>query len=124
VKLRITSLLDTGEALKTVAGKQLQNMIGYLADFVSQISQMVRNGLTFEDNVNCQVKLVSLSHNVEQVVSSDKIVRGIITTRVFSGSVSISSMIWYYNNSSQLIVKATFSTDPSQAIDVNLILLF
>ena len=99
-------------------------MIAYLADFVSQISQMVRNALTFEDNFDCQVKIASLTHTVEQVVSSNKIVKGIIVTRVFSTTIGVDSITWYYNGSAQLIVNATFSSDPGEALDVTMILLF
>ena len=66
MKLTITRVLETAKVLATEAGQQIGDFISYMAEFVDQVVRALRNGLTFKDNFDCEVRLVSLLHNTAQ----------------------------------------------------------
>lgn len=124
MKLTITRILETARALTTDAGQQLSDFITYMAEFVDQTVRALRNGLTFSDNFDCQVRTVSLLHDTAQIVSSTRKVTGIIPTRAVEMNLMIAEFGWWYNDAGNLVVKASFDSDPGKAIDVLIVMLF
>jgi hypothetical protein len=122
--INVTKVFDVTKALATQAGQQLKDFISYCSDALEQLISELRNGLTFQSNFNCQVKTVSLTHNTAQVVSVSKRVTGILVTGVLSTSVGLATTAWYYDDEGNFTLKVTFSSDPGEALDVTVILLF
>ena len=63
-KYNITRLLETTPLLATQAGEQLKAAISYLAVLAENVSRCLRNGLSFADNFACEIRTVSLKHDV------------------------------------------------------------
>jgi hypothetical protein len=124
MKLTITRVLETAKVLATEAGQQIGDFISYMAEFVDQVVRALRNGLTFKDNFDCEVRLVSLLHNTAQIVSSTRTVTGIIPVRLVRQDLMLRDFGWYYDDNGRLTVKASFDADPGNAVDVQLVMLF
>lgn len=124
MKLTITRVFETAKILATETGQQISDMVNYLAEFVDQVVRALRNGLTFADNFDCQIKTVSLTHDVAQIVSSDRKVTGMIPIRCVRQDLMLAEFGWYYDDNGRLTVKASFDADPGNAVDVQLVMLF
>lgn len=124
MKLTITRVLETAKVMATEAGQQLTEFISYMAEFVDQVVRALRNGLTFKDNFDCEVRTVSLLHDTAQVVSSTRKVTGIIPVRLVAQGLMLRDFGWYYDDNGQLTVKAAFDADPGNSVDVQLVMLF
>jgi hypothetical protein len=124
MKLTITRVLETAKVLATEAGQEIGDFISYMAEFVDQVVRALRNGLTFKDNFDCEVRLVSLLHNTAQIVSSTRTVTGIIPVRLVRQDLMLRDFGWYYDDNGRLTVKASFDADPGNAVDVQLVMLF
>lgn len=124
MKLTITRVFETAKILASETGQQLSDMVNYLAEFVDQVVRALRNGLTFSDNFDCQIKTVSLRHDVAQIVSSDRQVTGMIPIRCVRQDLMLAEFGWYYDDNGRLTVKASFDADPGNAVDVQLVMLF
>lgn len=124
MKLTITRVFETAKTLATEAGQQLSDHINYVAEFVDQVVRALRNGLTFRDNFDCQIKIVSLRHDVDQIVSADRTVTGIIPLRAIRQNLTISEFGWWYDDNGRLTVRAAFDADPGNIVDVTLVMLF
>ena len=123
-KITLTRLLETAQLLATEAGQQLAQFITYMSEHVEQTTRALQGGLSFADNFACERKIVSLKHNVAQLVSAKKPVEDILATRVFSSVHGLDSFAWYYDSGGRLTVKATFTGAPSGSLDVRLVLFF
>lgn len=124
MKITITRLLELSKALATDAGAQLKDTLSYLSELAEQSVRALRNGLTFADNFDCKVAVVSLKHNTPTLVSADKAVSGILVARVYSSANPLDSFTWYYDEANRLTVKAGFVSAPTDAISVTLLILY
>ena len=125
MKLSLSRLLETSKFISTDAGQQLADFIEYVADLAENTIRALQNQLTFQDNFNAKVSLVSLKHNVEQIVNTDlKRPIGIIPLQTVSTTTGVDSIIWYINNSGQTVVKVGLVGAPAAAVDVTLAILF
>lgn len=124
MKLTITRVLETSKHLATEVGKQIPDFLEYMAEFVNQSVAALRNGLTFRDNFDCQIKTVSLFHNTPQLVSAVRPVDGVIPIRVVKQGVMLRDFGWWYDDNNRLTFEVSFDTDPGKAIDVLVIILF
>lgn len=122
-KLSITRFLETSRFLATDAGKQLNDLIIYLSDFAEQTLRALRNGLTFQDNFNCQISAATLKHNVPQVISSPRRPFAILHSTT-SSTTAISSLVWFMNDQGQLTVIPEFKGAPADQQSVVLVLIF
>ncbi len=129
MKFNVSRLLETAKYLPTKVGQEIPDFFNYMADFVENTVRCLRGGLTFADNIACDVRTVSLTHGATQVVNSVKPVVGVIPLRVISTTYGLESFAWYYDQGGRLTVKANFSftapvTAPTSPLDVVLVLLF
>jgi hypothetical protein len=122
-KYKITRLVETAKLKATDAGDQLSDFIDYMAGLAENVSRLLRNGLTFADNFNCDVKTVTVKHNVVTVIETDKPVTGMLPVRAYTTG-QITGFAWYYNAQNQLVVNVSFSTAPADSQKVTLVLLF
>ena len=123
-KVNISRLFDTSKLLVTKSGQELQEFITYVADLAEQTVRNLKNGITFKDNINCQISTYSLSHNVDQTINISQTPIGIIPLRVISSSVGIDSFGWYVTDSGDIKIKAGFTGAPSGKVDLSLVILF
>ena len=129
-QFNITRLLDTSKAATTQAGQQLSDVLDYLTSFVEETVKNLRSGLTFKDNVACDVKTVQLKHGVAQKVSSTKPATGMLVTRVQDPGYLVDAFNWYYDATGSLTVVCAFkaadlsATLPSSGLNVDLVILF
>lgn len=129
-QFNITRLLDTSKALTTQAGQDLTDVLTYLTDFVEQTVKNLKQGLTFRDNVACNVKTVSVKNGVAQKVSATNSVTGMLVTRVGDSKFLLDCFNWFYDSNGSLTVVCTFkaadlsATLPTKAVDVDLVILF
>jgi uncharacterized protein RhaS with RHS repeats len=123
-QVNVTKVFDVTKALSTVAGQQLKDVITYVSDATEQLISSLRNGLTFSQNFDCQVRNVTLTHNLATVISANRRVQGIFVTRVLSDTYGYAGLTWYYDSQGQLTVKIAYTSTPTTALDVRLILEF
>lgn len=127
MKWNITKLFDDAKAKATEAGKSLTDFIQYMSEFCELTGRSLRNGLTFEDNFNCDQVSVNLQHDTEQIVNTDsrKKVKHILFTACNPGTYMFTSTGWRYNEQNQVAVKVKFDPAPSPTtttVDVTLVL--
>ena len=122
-KYNITRLLETTPLLATQAGEQLKAAISYLADLAENVSRCLRNGLSFADNFACEIRTVSLKHDVATPIGAEKPVKGILPVRVISQQ-ALDSIAWYYDSQNRLTVRVKFVDAPADSQNVTLVLLF
>lgn len=124
MKITVTRILDISKALTTDLGKQIPEFFNYMAEFVEQNIRALRNGLTFADNFDCEVKNISVLHDSPQIVSASKTVSGVLVTRVFSQTYLIDQVLWYYDDQGRLTIRIKFDSNPGQALSIAVVLLF
>lgn len=124
MKITLTRVLETAKILSTEIGEEIPEFFEYMSEFVDQVVRTLRNGLTFRDNFDCEIKTVAFSNNVEQVISVSKPVSGITYLRALSQTSVIRDFGWYYDDRGRLTVKVGFDNSPTNSIDVTLLILF
>jgi hypothetical protein len=123
-KITLGTLVDVSRYLATDAGKQLADFIPLMADVTRETVSALKNGLNFQDNFDAEIKTVTLTHNVEQIMLTRKQPMGIVPMRVVSTSVGIDGLAWYINQRNQVVVKATLTGSPVGAQSVVLAIFF
>lgn len=123
-RFSLNRLLDTSKMQATKAGQELYDFIDYVSLFSEQVLRALRNQLTFQDNFAAKIKVVTLLHNVEQVIDTNgDNPTGIFVTRVISTSVGIDSFAWWINGLGQTVVKAGLTGAPTEPQKVQLVIL-
>lgn len=127
-KITISRIFESSKFLTTKAGQELQELIVFLSDFAEQSIRSLRNGLTFADNFDCQIKTVILSHGVAQQISTTKKPIGMIPIRVVSKTptsvAGLDGFQWYFNDDGSVSVNAFFTGATIIPLDVTLVILF
>lgn len=125
MKISISRLLETSKFLATEPGQALSDFIQYVAELAENVIRALQNNLTFADNFNCKVTTLSLKHNVEQVVNTNaKRPMGILPMQAVSSTTGVDSLIWYVNNSGQVVIKVGFVGAPTTTVDLVVAILF
>jgi len=130
-KITISRLFEVSQYLATEAGQQLSDALIYLSEFVEVITRSLRNGLNFQENLDCRIRQVALTPNTESIIFSadprDRRATQVMVRRVVDDVYYVlDSFGWKYNSLGQLVVKAGFSGSPpsSEQITVELIIFF
>ncbi len=124
MKISITRLLETSKYIATKAGAELADMIVQLAEFMDQGVRALRNGLTFRDNHDCEIKSMTLRDGIPATIGLTKVVTGALPIRTLSSTYAVASFLWYYDSNSKLTVKATFTPTPADPVTVEAIFLY
>lgn len=124
-KITISRIFETSRALATKSGQELADVIQFLADLGEQTLRNLRNGLTYPDNFDCEVKSVFLRTGVATVVSTSgtKAVKEVRVRRFLDTRYPLDSWIWYVDQAGALTVKAGFASSPSADYEVPLEIL-
>ncbi len=132
-KLTVSRLLEVSKLLSTEAGQQLQELITFVNDISDQTIRALRQGLTFDDNVNSKTATITLKDQTEQIVDTGgKTPWSVIPSRVISTVYGIAEFYWYMNNSGQLVVKIKYAVPitspvtaaPASSLSVVVLMLF
>lgn len=122
-KLTINRILETSRFLATKSGQELADLITYLGDLAEQTIRALRQGLTFEDNVRCQVKTVTMESGVSTLVNTDgKTPIGIWPIKVVSGAEGYGAFSWSIGSDGRLSCEIDLVGGGTKA-DVTLIIL-
>lgn len=126
-KITIQRVFETTKALATEAGQSLQDFINFNAQFAELTLRALRNGLTYADNMDCDIRTVSLPQNELQTLSlvgvrkpNEVRVRRVLDTQ-YALSVPLA---WGFTSTGQVYVKASFTPAPTSAVRVELIILY
>ena len=123
-KITIANVFEISKSLATKAGAELIEPLSFLSEFGEQALRALRQGLNFRDNFDGQFKVVSLFNGVDQIVSVNKTPVDIWVTRAFTNTSFVTSFGWYINDSTQLVVNASFTGSPAEAIRTRLAIVF
>lgn len=128
MKLTLPRIFDATRILSTQAGQQIQELIQFCQTAFEQLIRLSRNGITFEDNIKCQVSTVTLQHGKAQSLSVSGTATDLWSTRVFDSSKGTEALSrpleWRFTNDGKLEVTANFvSADSARQIPVRLIIL-
>jgi hypothetical protein len=122
MKVTISKLFELSKYLGTNAGKELEGALSYLSDFAELTVRGLTNQLTFEDNLNCEQKRISVRNNMETIVSiaSRKRPTRIYIDRVISPYYVVTGFGWQFNAAGQVVLKCLFDGSPPTAQDISL----
>lgn len=133
-KITVSRIFEISKLLKTKAGQELNDGLVYLAEFAEVSLRSLRNGLTFEDNFDCELKTISVINNTETsfVASAKNIKKRVREIRLRKSPTEkyycIDSYGWKYASNGDLLVKVKFTDfaagDAGLAFPIDLILYF
>ena len=125
-KVNISRLFEVSRYLTTPAGQQLKDALEYISSFSTETVRNLKQGLTFVDNFDSEVKSVSMLDSVETVIKPGKatrvtqvMIRQIIDNKYYAAT----SFGWKYDQAGNLVVKISFSGSPSATTSINVDLL-
>lgn len=126
-KISIARIYDLSKVLLTKAGAELEEPFRYLSEFAENALRALRNGLTFEDNFNAEVKQVRTRQNLETVVAVNprKRVSRVYVDRVIKpiAHYQVEAFGWKYNETGQLVIKVALSGEIPASLDVEISLV-
>lgn len=130
MKITISRIFETSKIVSDLAalgvGQSASDLMEYLSSFVEQTLRGLRNGLSFQDNIDCQIKVVGLVHDVPQPIeiNSPRVPLGIFPIRVTSTSTMIDAFNWYVDNQGRITLRAKFSPTTTARLDTTIVVLF
>lgn len=130
MKITISRLFESRIVLEALAKAKLgalNDFVTYLSDLAEQMIRALRNGLTFEDNLDCEVRSISLKHAVAQKVTirkQNRRAKHVIPTRTIPSANPILSFAWSLDVEDRVVMQATFAGSPSDTVDVTVLILF
>lgn len=128
-KISISRIFELSRYLATKSGQELKDALIYLSEFAEVSLRNLRNGLTFRDNFDAQLKLVSLTDGTETSIAVEGARRPscVLLCRVVDNTYyKVSSFGWKFAADGNVVVTVNFVGSPSAAtpITVELLLLF
>ena len=125
-KITISRIFETARALATEAGTQLQDFIQFQAQFAEITIRSLRNGLTDEDNTDCEVRVVELTSGVPLVLGvTKKKAKEVRVRRLLTSTTALTSpLAWGFTNNGSVSMTGTFSPAPTTPVQVEIIILY
>jgi hypothetical protein len=125
-KISVSRIFELSKYLGTKSGQELKDALNYIAEFAEVSLRNLRNGLTFSDNFDCEIKQVSLRNNVETKISiaSRKRASAVWIRRVVSDQHYIVEKFgWKFASDGDLVVTIVFPNSPASTLDISVELL-
>jgi hypothetical protein len=131
-RIILNKQFETSKYLNTQSGKDLQGALEYISQFAEITLRTLRGGVgafNYVDNFDCQIKVVGLISNQEQIVLSQPVrkvsevrLRQVINQQYYL----VESFGWKYDNTGNIVVKTVFANSPptTENINVELLILF
>lgn len=127
-KITISRIYELSKYLGTQAGKELQDPLTYMSEFAELTLRNLRNGLTFNDNLDCVTKRVTVKNNTETIVSiasKKRAVRINIDRAIDDTFYVVTGFGWKFNTDGDVVIKVTFAGSPGTAdIPIDIIIHF
>lgn len=128
-KVTLSRIFELSKALTTKAGQELEDQLTYISDLAELTLRLLRNGLTFGDNFDCELKTITIRSGEETVISTSQKKRALqvqIRKIVNDQYYRWSDFGWKLNQNGQIVVWITISGSPpaTQQITVDLLILY
>lgn len=126
-KITIQRIFETTKALSTEAGQSLADFINFSAQFAEVTLRSLRNGLTYQDNMDCEIKTVELTHNTLTTISLSGTRRPTeirVRRLVNPAHVLAKPMAWGFTSTGKVYVQAEFSPVPTIPQTLDIIVLY
>jgi hypothetical protein len=124
-KITIQRIFDATKALASEAGQSLQDFINFQAQFAEITLRALRNGLTYADNMDCEIRSLKLSQNASVAINLTKRPTEIRARRVLETSFALAQPIqWGFTANGKPFVVAVFSPVPTTPVEVEIIILY
>lgn len=128
-KITVSRIFELSKYLATKSGQELKDALVYLSEFAEVSLRNLRNGLTFADNFDCELKTVSLRSNNETKISLASLKRPVDVKirRVINNTYYIVDKFgWKFNSDGDIVITAVFSGSPASTLDISceLLILF
>jgi hypothetical protein len=125
-KITVSRIFELSKYLSTKSGQELKDALTYMADFAEVTLRNLRNGLTFQDNIDCEIKTVTLRTNTEATISvaSRKRAVAVLVRRVVNDQYYIVEKFgWKFDTSGNIVLTAVFSGSPASTLDISVEIL-
>lgn len=128
-KVNISRLFEVSRYLTTPAGQQLKDALEYLSSFATETVRNLKQGLTFGDNFDAEIKSISVLSGVETTImpSKNTTITQVMLRRVVDNTYyAVDSFGWKYGAAGNLVVKIVFSGSPpaTTSISAELIIFY
>lgn len=126
-QIKVSKILDIAKYTATKAGSELADFLLYVSELADQTIRILRNGITFTDNVDCSFLTVNLATGVTSAVNvGSRRPKAIWVAQVVSVLYGVDTFRWYIDGdgSCKVIVNFTGSPAASQQIPVVLLILY
>ncbi len=121
-KITESRIFEISKILATKAGKECQDGWVYVSSIAELVLRNLRNGLTFADNMDCEIKRITVRNNVETVVSvaaSRKRASRVLIDRVVNTDYYVWDKFGFkYNSDGDLVIKIVFDGSPPATLDI------
>lgn len=109
-----TRTYDRDAVLKTNAGKELSTFIEYVNNSIDNLARIIRQGIDTNDNINCQLKDVTVVNGGEVEIDVKSIPKGVWVIKQSPVSTfPINSFAWDIVSNTRIKIKASFLNSPS-----------
>lgn len=126
-KITIQRIFETTKALSTEAGQSLADFINFNAQFAEITLRALRNGLTYADNIDCEIKIIEVSDDTLTVISLSGTRRPteIRVRRVLNPVYILTQpLAWGFTSTGKVYVQAKFSPAPTTPQQLEIIVLY
>lgn len=112
-QIKVSKILETAKFIATDAGKELQDFIQYVSELADQVIRILRNGVTFADNMDAKFINVNLVTATATAINvGNRRPKMIMVAEVISVTYGVDSFSWYVDNDGSTKVKVGFTGSP------------
>ena len=125
-KVTIGTIFELSRYLATKSGQELRDALEYISQFAEVSLRCLRGGLTFSDNFDGELKMVSVRTDTETIIKtvSKKRASQIMIRRVVNDRYYVTTGFgWKFSNSGDIVIKVIFDDSPAATLDITLELL-
>lgn len=125
-KITVSRIFELSKYLATKSGQELKDALIYTSEFAEVALRNLRNGLTFADNFDCEVKQVTLRTGIETkiAIASRKRATSVVVRRVVNDLYyQVNSFGWKYAADGDIVVTAAFAGSPPSTLDITVEIL-
>jgi hypothetical protein len=125
-KITVSKIFELSKYLATKSGQELKDALIYMSEFAEVSLRNLRNGLTFADNFDCELKTALVRDNMEATISiaGKKRPAQVILRRVVSDVYyAVSKFGWKFDSQGNVIILVVFATTPASTLDIQVELL-
>lgn len=123
-KLTITRIFDVATIAGAEAMSALNTLINYINPVIENFTRILNKGIGINDNLDADIKVLSLSNNTPITFSTSKKPIAIFTVRQLPTTNPILTFVWGFKSDTEVTVQASFSNNPKDKTDVTLLIFY